>query len=144
VDVHKQIPGRNRHWLVDVLGLVLLVVVHSASVQDAAGGYQTLQKMFELIKGSLHNRWRGLKLIWADGAYVSIVKTVHQQVRDFGRGVKLTGLFPSPGRKLADQIVIRIADHIQAVDAARTHVQFWIGEILQRILQTSIALLGLI
>ena len=34
VDVHKQTPGRKRHLVVDVLGLVLLVVVHSASIQD--------------------------------------------------------------------------------------------------------------
>ncbi len=79
VDVHKQTPGRKRHLVVDVLGLVLLVVVHSASVQDAVGGYQTLQKLFELIKGSVHNRWCRLKLIWADGAYVSIVKAIRQQ-----------------------------------------------------------------
>lgn len=43
VDVHKQTPGRKRHLVVDVLGLVLLVVVHSASIQDGAGGLLTLQ-----------------------------------------------------------------------------------------------------
>ena len=82
VDVHKQTPGRKRHLVVDTLGLVLLVVVHSASVQDGAGGYQTLRKLFELIKRNVHNRWCRLKLIWADGAYVSIVEKVHKQ---FGR-----------------------------------------------------------
>jgi putative transposase len=50
VDVHKQTPGRKRHLIVDVLGLVLLVVVHSASIQDGAGGLLTLQKLFECIK----------------------------------------------------------------------------------------------
>ena len=79
VDVHKQTPGRKRHLVVDTLGLVLLVWVHSASVQDGAGGYQTLQRLFESIKGSVHNRWCRLKLIWADGAYTSIVETVRQQ-----------------------------------------------------------------
>ncbi len=79
VDVHKQTPGRKRHLVVDVLGLVLLVVVHSASVQDQAGGLVTLQKLFEHIKGNLHNRWCRLKLIWADGAYASIVDMVRQQ-----------------------------------------------------------------
>ena len=34
VDVHKQTPGRKRHIVVDTLGLLLLVVVHSASIQD--------------------------------------------------------------------------------------------------------------
>ncbi len=47
VDVHKQTPGRKRHLVVDVLGLVLLVVVHSASIQDGAGGLLTLQKLFD-------------------------------------------------------------------------------------------------
>ncbi|PLS80285.1 MAG: IS5/IS1182 family transposase, partial [Chloroflexi bacterium] len=32
---HKQIKGRKRHILVDVLGLVLVVVVTAASLQDA-------------------------------------------------------------------------------------------------------------
>ncbi len=79
VDVHKQTPGRKRHLVVDVLGLVLLVVVHSASLQDGAGGLLTLKKLFDQIKGNLHNRWCRLKLIWADGAYASIVETVRQQ-----------------------------------------------------------------
>jgi putative transposase len=79
VDVHKQTPGRKRHLVVDVLGLVLLVVAHSASLQDAAGGLLTLKKLFDRIKRNLHNRWCRLKLIWADGAYASIVETVRKQ-----------------------------------------------------------------
>jgi len=79
VDVHKQTPGRKRHLIVDVLGLVLLVVVHSASVQDGAGGLLTLQKLFERIKHSLYNRYCRLKLIWADGAYTSIVEKARKQ-----------------------------------------------------------------
>ena len=78
VDVHKQTPGRKRHIVTDTLGLVLLVVVHSAGLQDGSGGYQTLHKLFELIKRSVHNRWCRLKLIWADGAYSSIVDKVRQ------------------------------------------------------------------
>lgn len=79
VDVHKQTPGRKRHLIVDTLGLVLLVVVHSASLQDAAGGYQTLQELFNRIKGSVHNRWCRLKLIWADGAYAHIVQSARKK-----------------------------------------------------------------
>ena len=67
VDVHKQTPGRKRHIVTDTLGLLLIVLVHSASLQDGAGGYQVLQKLFETIKRSVHNRWCRLKLIWADG-----------------------------------------------------------------------------
>jgi putative transposase len=31
------VKGRKRHLLVDVLGLVLLVIVHAASVQEQDG-----------------------------------------------------------------------------------------------------------
>ena len=79
VDVHKQTPGRKRHLVVDVLGLVLLVVVHSASIQDGAGGLLTLQKLFDHFKHNLHNRWCRLKLIWADGGYPSIIDAVRQR-----------------------------------------------------------------
>ncbi len=77
--MHKQTPGRKRHLIVDSLGLVLFVLVHSASIQDAAGGYQTLQELFGRIKHSVHNRWCRLKLIWADGAYTHIVEAVRKQ-----------------------------------------------------------------
>lgn len=74
IDVHKQTPGRKRHIVTDTLGLLLIVLVHSASIQDAAGGYQVLQKLFGSLKRSVHNRWCRLKLFWADAAYVSIVE----------------------------------------------------------------------
>lgn len=79
VDVHKQTPGRKRHIVVDTLGLLLIVVVHSASIQDGAGGELTLQRLFDRIKRSVYNRWCRLKLIWADGAYTHIVKAVRKQ-----------------------------------------------------------------
>jgi len=79
VDVHKQTPGRKRHIIVDTLGLLLIVFVHSASLQDGPGGQQTLQRLFDRIKRNVHNRWCRLKLIWADGAYRHIVDAVQHQ-----------------------------------------------------------------
>ncbi len=78
VDVHKQTPGRKRHIVVDTLGLLLMVVVHSAGIPDGTGGKLTLQALFARVKRSLHNRWCRLKLIWADGAYEDIVAYVRQ------------------------------------------------------------------
>ena len=78
IDVHKQTPGRKRHIVTDILGLLLMVLVHSASIQDGAGGYQLLQQLFVTIKRSVHNRWCRLKLLWADAAYVSIVENVRK------------------------------------------------------------------
>jgi hypothetical protein len=57
-----------------------MVLVHSASIQDGRSGYQTLQKLFEKIKHSIHNhRWCCLKLVWADGVYAHIVEEVRKQ-----------------------------------------------------------------
>jgi putative transposase len=79
VDVHKQTPGRKRHIVVDVLGLLLTVVVHSAGIPDGAGGKLVLQRLFATIKRNVHNRWCRLKLIWADGAYEGIAAYVRKQ-----------------------------------------------------------------
>ena len=63
IDVHKQTPGRKRHIVVDTLGLLLLVVVvHSTSVQDGRGGFQTLQTLFNKIKLNVHHWWCRLKI----------------------------------------------------------------------------------
>lgn len=72
VDVHKQTPGRKRHILVDVLGLLLVVMVHSAGIPDSTGGKLLLHRWFDRVKHSVYNRWCRLKLIWADGGYKDI------------------------------------------------------------------------
>jgi putative transposase len=55
------VNGRKRHLLVDGLGLVLLVIVHAARVQEQAGA----QRVFERLPGR-HPR---LRLGWADAGY---------------------------------------------------------------------------
>jgi putative transposase len=60
-DAGKKVNGRKRHILVDTMGLVLLAVVHVASVQDRDGARLLLAK----AKGLFPR----LQLIWADGGY---------------------------------------------------------------------------
>jgi putative transposase len=60
-DAGKKVKGRKRHILVDTLGLLLIVVVHAASVQDRDGAKLVL----EHVRGRLSH----LARIWADGAY---------------------------------------------------------------------------
>lgn len=60
-DEAKKLCGRKRHVLVDTLGLVLLVVITAASVQDRDGA-RTLLSVLE-------TNFRRLRVIWADGAY---------------------------------------------------------------------------
>lgn len=60
-DAGKKINGRKRHILVDTMGLILLVIVHTANIQDRDGAKLVLQKVLE--------HFPRLKLIWADGGY---------------------------------------------------------------------------
>ena len=64
-DAGKKVKGRKRHILVDTMGLLLMIVVHTANIQDrdgADGARQVLGK----VSGTLSR----LILIWADGGYV--------------------------------------------------------------------------
>jgi putative transposase len=60
-DAGKKGAGRKRHVLVDVLGMLLVVVVHAASLQDRDGAKSVLRH--------LTHRFLRLRLIWADGGY---------------------------------------------------------------------------
>jgi putative transposase len=61
-DAAKNVNGRKRHILVDVLGLLLSVVVTKASVPEREGA-----KL--LLKRALAHHFERLVLIWADGGY---------------------------------------------------------------------------
>jgi putative transposase len=60
-DAGKKVAGRKRHLLFDVLGLVLVAVVHAASVQDYDGAKTVLEKV--------RSRYSKLRQIWADSMY---------------------------------------------------------------------------
>ena len=60
-DAGKKINGRKRHLLVDTMGLILMVMVLPANVQDRDGARQLLKRCFGIYKA--------LRLIWADGGY---------------------------------------------------------------------------
>jgi transposase len=60
-DAGQKVNGRNRHRLVDPLGLGLLVMVPAASGQDRVGA----KRLLAALKHSFTRR----RLIWADGGY---------------------------------------------------------------------------
>lgn len=60
-DAGKHVKGRKRHLIVGVLGLVLLVLVLAANIQDRDGGWMTLVTM--------HKIYPSITKVWADGAY---------------------------------------------------------------------------
>jgi len=66
-DAGKKVNGRKRHIVVDTLGLLLLVMVHRADIQDRDGACDLLQKLSELMTR--------LRLVWGDGGYVGFLVT---------------------------------------------------------------------
>src|SRR5215203_3566066 len=60
-DAGKKVNGRKRHILVDTLGLVLVLVVHTADVRDRDG--------LALVCRRVRRRFPWLRLIFADGGY---------------------------------------------------------------------------
>ena len=68
-DAGKKIKGIKRHIIVDTLGLVLAVVIQSASVQDRDGAVDVVNKLCE--------SWRKVVKIFADGGYRGqLIKTI--------------------------------------------------------------------
>lgn len=81
-DAGKKTKGTKRHIMVDVLGLLLLVFVHPAHVQDRDGAKKVFTKTMK--KGFFR-----LSLVWADSAYsgklVNWLKDKYGRVLDIVR-----------------------------------------------------------
>jgi transposase len=60
-DAGKKVNGRKRHLAVDTSGLLLVVMVTAASVQDRDAARRLLWQ--------LRAAYRGVRLVWADGGY---------------------------------------------------------------------------
>jgi transposase len=60
-DAGKKVNGRKRHLAVDTLGLLLVVMVTAASVQDRDAARPLLWR--------LRAGYRGIRLVWADAGY---------------------------------------------------------------------------
>src|SRR5260370_23690215 len=63
----QQLSGRKRHLLVDTLGLLLKVVVHSAKLQDREG----VPLLLEPVKGQFPR----MEKVWVDNAYTGTGRT---------------------------------------------------------------------
>jgi transposase len=60
-DAGKKINGRKRHIVVDTIGLLLVVMVSAAAVQDRDGARPTLKRLHQALGSVRH--------IFADGGY---------------------------------------------------------------------------
>ena len=64
-DAGKRTTGRKRHLVVDTLGLILVVMVTCASVQDRPGGRAILARLAAAFPS--------VALVWADGGYANSI-----------------------------------------------------------------------
>jgi putative transposase len=76
-DGANKVCGRKRHLLVDTLGLVLVVVITAANVQDREGARTLLS--------ALTTQFRRLRVIWADGAYAGTLEPWVRGLRKWGK-----------------------------------------------------------
>ncbi|MET9858166.1 IS5 family transposase [Streptomyces smyrnaeus] len=60
-DAGKRVAGRKRHVIVDTVGLLLVAMVTTASVQDRGGARRALLHLRDLFES--------IRLVWADGGY---------------------------------------------------------------------------
>ena len=65
---NSRVKGLKRHVVVDVLGLVVCVVVHSAALPDRVGARLVLSKAHALGLPRV-------RLVWADGGYTGTLAT---------------------------------------------------------------------
>ena len=70
-DAGKKVNGRKRHIVVDTIGLLIVVMVTTAAVQDRDGGRRVLDKAKTAMPS--------LALVWADGGYAGRAVAFAQQ-----------------------------------------------------------------
>jgi transposase len=111
-DAGKKINGRKRHIAVDTLGLLLCVIVTSASVQDRDGA----KPLLTLLAAS----FRRIRLVWADGGYAGKLlawasEQLHLSVQIVKRSDDATGFVVLPRRWVVERTLAWIARHRRCV-----------------------------
>lgn len=91
-DAGKKTKGRKRNIATDCLGLLLMVTVTAASVQDRDGAHRLL--------ALLRERFSTISLVWADGGYAGRLVTWAQAV------VRLTVTIVKRSDKAAGFVVL--------------------------------------
>src|SRR5688500_18885713 len=78
-DAAKKIKGQKRHIIVDALGLMLCVVIQSASLQDRVGAVAVIEKLTEC--------WKKIVKLFADGAYMG--KLIEEAKKTFSIDIEI-------------------------------------------------------
>jgi transposase len=107
-DAGKRINGRKRHLVVDTLGLLIVVLVTAASVQDRDGAIRVLDRA-KMVMPSL-------VLIWADAAYSRraqdfAARALRILVQVVAKLVGQSGFVPLPRRWVVERTHAWITGH---------------------------------
>lgn len=86
IDAGKLVKGRKRHIVTDTLGLLLIVMVTAASVQDTTGGRELMYKLAE--------RYNSVLKAWVDSGYKKSVVEAGA-----ARGIDVEVVSKQPGQK---------------------------------------------
>ena len=86
IDAGKKIKGRKRHIATDTLGLLLVLLVTAASVQDTPGGRDVVSE--------LAARHPGVVRAWADSGYKRSVIELGAK-----HGIEVEVVSKDPGQK---------------------------------------------
>lgn len=111
-DAGKKVNGRKRHIAVDTLGLLLVVLVTAANVQDRDGGHRLLTLLRERLSTVVH--------VWADAAYAGRLviwarHTLHQAVAIVTRATDVRGFVVQPRRWVAERTLAWLFNHRRLV-----------------------------
>src|SRR3954449_7482506 len=107
-DAGKKVNGRKRHLVVDTLGLLIVVLVTAASVQDRDGAIRVLDRV-KMVMPSL-------VLMWADAAYSRraqdfAARALRILVQVVAKLVGQSGFVPLPRRWVVERTHAWITRH---------------------------------
>ena len=108
MDAGKKVNGRKRHLVVDTLGLLIVVLVTAASVQDRDGGVRVLDRAKMAMPS--------LVLVWADAAYSRraqefAARALRITVQVVAKLVGQAGFVPLPRRWVVERTHAWITGH---------------------------------
>jgi transposase len=111
-DAGKRVNGRKRHIAVDTNGLLLVVLVTMAGIQDRDGGLRLLALLRERFSTIAH--------VWADGGYAGRLVTFARKVLAFTvevvkRTDDLAGFQVLPRRWVVERTYAWISKHRRCV-----------------------------
>jgi putative transposase len=86
-DAGKKTKGRKRHIVVDTMGLILALVVHSASIQDRDGAKTVMENLrfryTSIIKIFADGGYAGKLIDYVQGAFNWVLEIVKRDTKNF-------------------------------------------------------------